>query len=67
MEQTRQLPKLLRVDEVAEVLNCKVQTVYSMIARRDLTSIRVGSKGAHRIPFDCLAQLLEKGKVPART
>jgi excisionase family DNA binding protein len=36
------LPPVLRVSEVADVLRCDPSTVYSMVRRGELPSIRVG-------------------------
>ena len=66
MEKKRELPKLLKVSQVAELLNCSVTNVYDIIGRRELTSIRIGAKGQHRIPFDELADLIERSTMPRR-
>jgi excisionase family DNA binding protein len=51
------LPPVLRVPEVAEVLRCDISTVYAMVRRGDLPSIRVGRN--LRVSRDQLERFLE--------
>ena len=50
-------PAVLRVAEVAEVLRCDPSTVYAMVRRDELPSIRVGRN--LRFSRDQLARFLE--------
>ena len=56
--------RLLRVDQVAERLNCSVRHIYNMLDREDVeaTNIGCGHKGI-RIFETSLMQFIEKRKL----
>ncbi|GAA4292940.1 helix-turn-helix domain-containing protein [Mycobacterium paraffinicum] len=53
------LPKLLKADDVAEVLNCNRRTVWRLIAAGQIPAIKVGNEW--RIRPDDLADFMSGG------
>ena len=56
---THELPRLLRIPEVARALDVHRDTVYRRIARGDIPAVRLGDgRAALRVPADELAAWL---------
>ena len=58
------LPKLLRIDEAAEILNLRPKTLRNLISLRQIESVRIGRNV--RISSDTIAQLIEAGRTPVQ-
>lgn len=58
-----QMTKLMKVPEVAELLNISQKATWSMIYRREIDVVRIGR--SVRIPLGAIDQLIERGTVPA--
>lgn len=56
--------KLLRVPEAAEMLALSQKCLWSWIAARRISVVRLGR--AVRIPFSEIERLMEEGTTPAR-
>jgi len=52
--------KLLRPDEVAEILGLSKRTVYRMILKKDLHAVRIGN-GPWRIPSKVIEDIIQEG------
>jgi len=61
-------PLVYRVKEVSELLSLPASTVYDLVRRRSLESIRVGEgrKKLTLIPVSAVQEFLERHRVPAR-
>lgn len=57
--------KLLRADEVGEMLGLKVSTIRAWILYRRIDVVRVGRR-AIRIPLSAVQSIIEAGTIPAR-
>ena len=65
MAETKEAPKLLKVNEVAERLNCNPNHVWTMIYRRDIASIVIG-KRSRRVSEAAVNEVIERGMIPIR-
>jgi len=53
--------KLLRPDEVAEILGLSKRTVYRMILKKDLHAVRIGN-GPWRIPSKVIEDIIQEAR-----
>jgi excisionase family DNA binding protein len=58
------LPRLVTIGEVAESLSVSRQTIYNLIARKELCAIKIGS--ATRFAFDDIAAYIERQRTGVR-
>ena len=59
LNQTKELPRLLRIPTVAEVLAISRPQVYSLIYRGELPCVRIGR--SVRVPEAAVRQIAERG------
>ena len=62
-EVSPQVPRLLRLSEVAQVLGVSRGRVRELVASGDLRSIRLGEQGWHRVPAEDVDRLI-RGEAP---
>ena len=61
---TETIPRLLTVDEVAEILRCSRSTVYSLISSAKIVGLRIGShSGGIRVSAEDLQAYLDSCRV----
>ncbi len=58
--------KLLKADEVAQILGVKVSTIRAWLLARRISKIRVGRRSI-RVPSSEIQRIIDEGFVPART
>ncbi len=60
---SQQAAKLMKVEDVAERLNCSISTVYDAVAAGELGAYSVGRRKGYRFSEEQLQAFLEKRKV----
>ena len=65
MADVQPAPQLLRVSEVAKMLSCREQHIWTMIYRRDIASCVIG-KRSRRIPLQAVLDAIDEGMIPKR-
>jgi excisionase family DNA binding protein len=68
LQMTGSAPICYRVSQVAALLNLPVRTVYDLVRRRLLASVRIGEgrKKLTLIPAEAVSDLLKRYGVPAK-
>ncbi len=65
MQQANTSSQLLRCEEAAALLNCKVATIRYWIHRKKVPVVRISARMV-RIPREALEQMIAETTVPAR-
>ena len=61
MARMADLPRMLTLADVAEILNTSVAQVYALVRRKELRAMKLGGRGQWRVRPADLEEFIEKG------
>jgi excisionase family DNA binding protein len=53
------MPRFLRLDEVAQILNVAESQVYNLVRRQELRAIKIGQRGQWRVEQSALEEFIQ--------
>jgi len=53
------MPRFLRLDDVAEILNVSLSQVYNLVRRNQLKAIKIGQRGQWRVEQSALEAFIQ--------